>query len=124
MNWKVKLGRFLFKYRGFTLIPFILLMFLVFKPYDCKDWNTVVNLVGLFIAFLGQVVRAFTIGYTKPGTSGRENYLRADHLNMDGIYSLVRNPLYLGNFLIYNGLLFVFFNGYVLILFQVIFYSL
>jgi len=50
------------------------------------------------------------VGFAGSGTSGRESYFKADSLNMDGLYSIVRNPLYIGNILIFNGLLILYGN--------------
>jgi len=53
----------------------------------------------LFIGFLGLGIRALTIGHTPRGTSGRNTRKQvADSVNTTGMYSIVRNPLYLGNF--------------------------
>jgi protein-S-isoprenylcysteine O-methyltransferase Ste14 len=57
------------------------------------------------IAFCGLLVRALVIGYTPKGTSGRNTKEQlANELNSTGIYSLVRHPLYLGNFIIWLGI--------------------
>jgi protein-S-isoprenylcysteine O-methyltransferase Ste14 len=59
----------------------------------------------LFIAFLGLAVRALTVGFTPRGTSGRDTKRqRASTLNTKGLYSVVRNPLYLGNYIVLVGL--------------------
>jgi isoprenylcysteine carboxyl methyltransferase (ICMT) family protein YpbQ len=56
-------------------------------------------LIGLFI-------RVYTVGHTPANTSGRntESGQMADSLNTTGIYSTVRHPLYLGNYLMWLGL--------------------
>lgn len=54
---------------------------------------------------MGLVVRAAVVGYAPVGTSGRNTKTgqRADVLNTTGMYSLVRHPLYLANFLMWIG---------------------
>lgn len=60
----------------------------------------------LLIALLGLAVRAYTIGHTPRGTSGRNTKEGqvAEVLNTAGIYSTVRHPLYVGNYLMWLGL--------------------
>ena len=56
------------------------------------------------VSFLGLGIRIYTIGHTPKGTSDRRTKgQKADVLNTTGIYSIVRHPLYLGNFLIWLG---------------------
>jgi len=58
----------------------------------------------LLISLLGLAIRIFTVGYTPANTSGRNTSGQlADQLNTTGIYSLVRHPLYLGNFFMWLG---------------------
>lgn len=59
----------------------------------------------LGISLLGLLVRILTVGHIPKNTSGRntKNGQVADELNTTGIYSLVRHPLYLGNFLMWLG---------------------
>jgi len=61
--------------------------------------------VGCFlISLLGLSVRVVTIGTVPRGTSGRRTSKRkADVLNTTGMYSIVRHPLYLGNYLMALG---------------------
>jgi len=81
----------------------------------------------LAVALLGQVVRFFTVGFVPRGTSGRNTKGQvAEALNTTGMYAVVRNPIYLANFIIWFGLsLFmksVWFTT-VIILFFTIFYE-
>jgi protein-S-isoprenylcysteine O-methyltransferase Ste14 len=58
----------------------------------------------LLIALLGEGIRIATVGFVPAGTSGGNvARQRADRLNTTGMYSLVRHPLYLGNFLMWMG---------------------
>jgi protein-S-isoprenylcysteine O-methyltransferase Ste14 len=64
------------------------------------------KIVALIIGALGLVVRAMVAGYVPAGTSGRNTHgQQAESLNTIGLYSIVRHPLYLGNFLSQLGVL-------------------
>lgn len=115
----IKVGNVLFKWRSFTPIPLIALVFIIFKPVNLQEKNILINLSGIFISFMGEIIRIITVGYSFTGTSGRESYLRADNLNTTGIYSITRNPLYIGNFLIFTGLVVVFSNLFAVLIFAV-----
>ena len=57
--------------------------------------------------FAGLAIRAYTVGHAPRGTSGRNTMVqRADMLNTTGSYSLARHPLYLGNYLMWLGIVF------------------
>lgn len=104
-KWPLRLGKFLFRFRSFTPLPLILLTFVFFRPLS-PSWHW--TALGLAVAFLGEGIRAVSVGYAGSGTSGRESFLKAESLNTSGLYSLVRNPLYWGNGLIFAGLLTVY----------------
>ena len=58
----------------------------------------------LAVSLLGLVVRIITVGRAPMGTSGRNTREQvANTLNSTGMYSVVRHPLYLGNYLIMMG---------------------
>lgn len=63
-------------------------------------------LASFLLSLTGIAVRCFTVGFVPGGTSGRNTTeQRAHKLNTTGMYSVVRNPLYLGNFIIILGVL-------------------
>jgi len=100
-------GNWLFKRRGY--LPVILLIagivVLMFNELNPGRNFLITDVVCLFISFLGLAIRAFTIGYTPRNTSGRNIKGQiAEVVNTTGIYSIVRHPLYLGNFIIWFGL--------------------
>ena len=104
-----KQGNLLFKYRG-TLPLIILTVALLVFVLKLQAPNALVTyhyyaFGCLAIALFGQFIRLITVGYTADLTSGRntEGQL-ANVLNTKGIYSIVRHPLYLGNFFMWLGL--------------------
>jgi uncharacterized membrane protein len=75
------------------------------------------TIVSIFISFIGFVIRAYAIGTTPKGTSGRNTKEQvADSLNHTGIYSTVRHPLYLGNYLMWIGIVMFTFNIYFVVI--------
>lgn len=107
-NKKIHLGNALFKFRSITPIPFIAIILWSCRPANLGKLNYWLAIIGLLIAVGGELIRVLSVGYSFSGTSGREAYLRAEALNTSGIYSLVRNPLYIGNYLIFSGLIIAF----------------
>ena len=104
-----KEGNWLFKHRGqLPIVLFILAIPAVcFTSYDLMGTGTVkfINYTAYFLSILGFIVRAYTIGTTPRGTSGRNTAEQvAEQLNKSGIYSMVRHPLYLGNYLMWIGI--------------------
>ena len=102
-----KQGNFLFKYRGqFPLILFLLAIPFIYLS-ELTDLYSVVSSISyhiLIVIFfiIGFALRCYTIGTTPSGTSGRNTKSQiADTLNTTGIYSILRHPLYLGNYLIW-----------------------
>jgi protein-S-isoprenylcysteine O-methyltransferase Ste14 len=63
------------------------------------------SVICMFVSLSGLMIRIATIGYTAKGTSGTNTKRQiADSLNITGMYSITRNPLYLGNFFIGFGI--------------------
>lgn len=102
-------GNLFFKYRSY--IPLALyvasLPFIFFDEEDFFFFREAWWGAACFgISAIGMIIRALTIGYTPRGTSGRNADKQiAESINTKGMYSLVRHPLYLGNFLMWLGLI-------------------
>lgn len=119
-----KQGNFLFRYRSF--LPLLILVAAVFVfiavvqnnnlpqwiPYHCIEYSSIL------ISFFGLFIRIIAVGHTPANTSGRNTKQQlADELNTSGIYSVVRHPLYLGNFFMWLGTAVLVANGWFLLVF-------
>jgi len=100
-------GNWLFKRR--SKLPVILVLFGIGMMYLGNRQAIITNIrqemIFLAVTMLGQTIRILAVGFASPNTSGR-NTLHgqiADDLNTTGLYSLVRHPLYLGNFFMWLG---------------------
>ncbi|TGK06197.1 lipid A Kdo2 1-phosphate O-methyltransferase [Leptospira fletcheri] len=103
-----KQGNFLFRWRSYVPGFILLLCLYALKDYQFLNGSYEDNLyyaaACFLVSLIGLAVRCFVIGYAPARTSGRNTKEQvADLVNMEGIYSLVRHPLYLGNFLLYLG---------------------
>jgi len=104
-----KKGNWLFKYRSFlpvALYPIATLVLIVDNSQHIKINPLYYSIICLSVSLLGQLIRALVIGFTPKGTSGRNTSKQvAEVLNSKGIYSVVRHPLYLGNYLMWLGII-------------------
>lgn len=99
-----KQGNWLFRNRSFLPLILVFLGFLwyiylnVNGDKNANSWW--LDFLFLLLGFCGLMIRVYTIGFTPRGTSGRNTKEGqvAEELNQTGIYSMVRHPLYLGNF--------------------------
>ena len=97
-------GNWLFKYRSFLPLFIIPFLFYLLTNSISEELECILFYSGIIISFLGEGIRIFTVAYTPAGTSGRNTKQQlADTLNTTGIYSLLRHPLYLGNFFMFLG---------------------
>ncbi len=102
-------GDWLFRYRSFLPLVIVAVGFVAFV-YAFRQ-NPVVagyssgwrNLMWLVVGLFGFGVRVHAVGYAAPHTSGRNTVggQIANEVNTTGLYSLVRHPLYVGNFLMW-----------------------
>jgi protein-S-isoprenylcysteine O-methyltransferase Ste14 len=104
-----KTGEYFFRWRSYLplvmAVLFILALIQFRSPFENHRLNLAWDGGCLAMALLGQVVRFFTVGFVPRGTSGRNTRGQvAEVLNTTGMYAVVRNPIYLGNFIIWVGL--------------------
>jgi protein-S-isoprenylcysteine O-methyltransferase Ste14 len=100
-------GNWLFRRRGwlpvFMVIAGIVMMYLGNRQaiiFDLRD-----EMIFLGVSLFGELIRVVTVGFAPRNTSGRNTAAGqiADVLNVTGIYSIIRHPLYLGNFFMWLG---------------------
>ena len=102
-------GDYLFKYRSYlplVLVGITLGIQVYYTTIDIESPTLILKMsnflqaASIFVGLFGFLIRAYTVGYTPKNTSGRntkEGQI-ADELNTKGLYSITRNPLYVGNF--------------------------
>jgi len=103
-------GNWLFRWRSFLpLVLYVLAALVIAVEADVHMpmYNQTWALACMGVSLFGQLIRAITIGHTPKGTSGRNTKEGqvAEVLNTKGIYSVVRHPLYLGNFFMWLGII-------------------
>ena len=112
----VRTGDWFFKYRNmiFTLIAIVL--FLGFRPVPLDnnpDMDKWLDFVGICFAIAGSSFRAWAIGLEYIKRGGVDKKVFAESLIVGGMFSVCRNPLYLGNLLILIGLFLVYNNPWI-----------
>lgn len=120
-------GNWLFRFRG--VLPIIILA-MAFGQYaytelyngdtilQSSPYEYIYSMVCLLISLFGLAIRVYTVGHTPDKTSGRNVKEQvAEELNTTGIYSVVRNPLYLGNFFMWFGIALLTQNGWFVVAF-------
>jgi protein-S-isoprenylcysteine O-methyltransferase Ste14 len=109
-----KQGEWLFKYRGILpLIPLLIGTVLYIETeihpeqfiLEDTPYEIYYETLALLLSLFGLFIRVYTVGYTPVNTSGRNTTEGqvAEVLNTTGMYSIVRHPLYLGNFFLWLG---------------------
>ncbi len=91
-----RVGAFLFRYRGFLPVPFLLIPLLVPGEQSRSGWLT----AALFIV-AGEGCRL--AGVAAAGSVTRRRSRDVQRLVTYGIFGWMRNPLYVGNLLIWIG---------------------
>lgn len=86
-----------FKYRSYTPIPFVIVM-LIFQQATIQTL-----IAGFVVALCGELIRLWgvSIAGSETRTTGK---VGGTYLVVTGPFAYVKNPLYLGNILLYMGI--------------------
>jgi protein-S-isoprenylcysteine O-methyltransferase Ste14 len=91
-----RMGAVLFKHRGWLPVPFLLVPLFADGVIEAGNW-----VFGIALIVIGEAVRL--AGVAAAGTETRRRSRTVHRLVTYGIFAWTRNPLYVGNFLIWIG---------------------
>ncbi|MDB4878562.1 MAG: putative rane protein [Gemmatimonadetes bacterium] len=91
-----RIGAVLFRHRGWLPVPFLLVPLLAYGVIQPMNW-----ILGFLFIILGEAIRL--AGVAAAGTVTRRRSRTVQRLVTYGIFAWMRNPLYVGNFLIWMG---------------------
>jgi protein-S-isoprenylcysteine O-methyltransferase Ste14 len=91
-----RIGGALFRQRGWLPVPFLLVPLLAHGVMEPLNW-----IVGFILIALGEAIRLS--GVAAAGTVTRRRSRTVQRLVTYGVFAWMRNPLYVGNFLIWMG---------------------
>ena len=124
-------GDYLFRHRSYLPIVILVVGMAVFAYSEyhrievSDTWvSKYYDYICLAVSLFGLFIRIVTVGRTPPNTSGRNTKggQLADELNTTGIYSMLRHPLYLGNFFMWLGVAMLTQNAWFVVSF-ILFYA-
>ena len=104
----VSTGYWLFRWRSYFPIILVLIFIPAMIDYGYVDGSREIttnwSIFCLIVGLIGLFFRILVVGHTPVNTSGRNTREQiADVLNTTGWYSVVRHPLYLGNYMMGLG---------------------
>ena len=91
--------QFFFKYRSYTPIPLVLVLLYFSNPFQPAIY------FGIGLLAVGESIRIWAVRYA--GGRTRTRKVGAPKLVTSGPFAYVRNPLYLGNMLMYLGIVLI-----------------
>jgi protein-S-isoprenylcysteine O-methyltransferase Ste14 len=91
-----RIGAILFRYRGFLPVPFLAIPLLAPGEQTGRGW-----LIAILFIVAGEAIRI--AGVAAAGSVTRRRSRNVQRLVTYGVFAWMRNPLYVGNFLIWIG---------------------
>ena len=109
----IGIGNFFFKYRNKAFPVIVVALMLMAPPSSPLHGSTALehakDLAAVLLVFAGLALRATVIGYAYIQRGGLAKRVYAKDLVTEGMFGVCRNPLYVGNMLLYSG--FFLFHG-------------
>lgn len=106
-SFMVAIGNFFFHHRNVAFPALVVALFLIavspHQLFGSMFYEDVKDVFALLIALCGLAVRGVVVGHSYVKRAGLSKNIHANQLVTHGMFSLCRNPLYLGNMLIYIG---------------------
>lgn len=100
------------------IIIFTALFYFLPKVYPSNHFsNNIFNLIGFISILSGMIVRMSARGHKKARSALSKSLVTS------GLYQLVRNPMYLGSFLVGAGFIFITCPWWIIFIFALLFYS-
>jgi protein-S-isoprenylcysteine O-methyltransferase Ste14 len=111
-----RVGHFVFSYRDY-LVPAGLVAVLALTrphaPFGSERLDLALDVLGWLVAAAGQVLRIAVIGFAYIQRGGVNKQMSAPHLVCEGFYAHSRNPMYVGDFLLFVGLSLIYNSAFV-----------
>jgi protein-S-isoprenylcysteine O-methyltransferase Ste14 len=95
----IELGRFLYRFRAWTAVPFFIVLVILMQPATQFPLSLVLVIPGLLVRF-------WAAGYIGP--TARSTRFTSEYRIVNGPYQYLKHPLYLGNFLLVLGVVILF----------------
>ncbi|MBD9651453.1 phospholipid methyltransferase [Ensifer sp. ENS09] len=103
----IAIGNFLFRFRNQLFPAIIVVLFLLMPPPALVLDNPLLTLakdaVAVLVILAGLALRATVVGYKYIQRGGLKKKVYAKDLVTEGMFGVCRNPLYVGNMLLYSG---------------------
>ncbi|WP_077965046.1 methyltransferase family protein [Ensifer adhaerens] len=103
----IAIGNFLFRFRNQFFPAIIVELFLLMPPPALVLDNPLLTLakdaVAILVILAGLALRAIVVGYKYIQRGGLKKKVYAKDLVTEGMFGVCRNPLYVGNMLLYSG---------------------
>jgi protein-S-isoprenylcysteine O-methyltransferase Ste14 len=107
-NLLIGIGDFFFKWRNLAFPVIFAVLFVLFPPpaeYLGAVWiEEAKDIIAVLIIVAGLAFRSATIGWAYIKRGGLNKQVYADKLVTGGFFGLCRNPLYVGNMLLFSGI--------------------